>query len=162
MEKRFPITKSGYKKLEKEIKELKTTERNSILEAIKTAREYGDLSENAEYHAAKERQAFVEGRITELEDKLARAEIIEIEKITGTSIKFGATVLLFDCDSNEEVRYKIVGDYEADTSKGLISISAPLAKSLIGKSKNDEITVATPKNSKVYEVLDVMYKEFEI
>ncbi len=162
MEKRFPITKNGYKKLEKEIKELKTTERNSILDSIKTAREFGDLSENAEYHAAKERQAFVEGRITELEDKLARAEIIEAEKITGISIKFGATVLLLDCDTDEKVKYRIVGDYEADTAKGLISISAPLAKSLIGKSKKDEVSVTTPKGTKVYEVLDVIYEEFEI
>jgi transcription elongation factor GreA len=159
---KFPITKKGYEKLEKEIKTLKSVERPKIIEAISTAREYGDLSENAEYHAAREKQSFIEGRIIDLEDKSARAEVIEPESLSGDSIKFGATVKLLDDETEEENTYRIVGEYEADISKKLISISSPLARAMIGKQKGDLVEVITPKSSKSYEILDVNYVSFDI
>lgn len=154
---KFPITPQGFSKLEEELKNLKFTERPTISKSIQEARELGDLSENAEYHAAREKQSFIEGRIMELEDKIARAEVIDVSKLTGNIIKFGATVKLIDEDTNDEHTYQIVGEYEADLSKGLISIISPLARALIGKNKGDYIEVITPKGTKAYEVLNVDY-----
>lgn len=159
---KFPITKKGHIKLLEEIKFLKHNERPAIIEAIASAREFGDLSENAEYHAAREKQSMVEGRILDLEDKVARSEVIDISKLDGKTIRFGATVKLVDQDSDEEVIYMIVGEYEANISKRLISIASPIAKALIGKTVNDLVEVITPRGSKGYEVLDVLYKDIEL
>lgn len=159
---KFPITIEGFDKLEKEIKHLKQVERPKVIEAITEAREFGDLSENAEYHAAREKQSFIEGRIIELEDKVARAEVIDQTKLSGNTIKFGATVTLVDDDTEEEQVYHIVGEYEADITKKLISIASPLARAMIGKQVGDIIEVITPKNIKSYEVLNVSYNNFEI
>lgn len=159
---KFPITRLGFEKLKQEIRQLKSVERPKIVEAIATAREYGDLSENAEYHAAREKQSFIEGRILDLEDKSARAEVIEHTSLSSDSVKFGATVKIIDNDTEEESEYSIVGEYEADISKKLISIVSPLAKSMIGKQKGDIVEVVTPKTSKSYEILDISYCQFEI
>ncbi|MEX0582326.1 MAG: transcription elongation factor GreA [Sneathiella sp.] len=154
---RLPITAAGYARLEKELKELKSTARPAVIQAISTAREHGDLSENAEYHAAKEQQSHIEGRIAELADKLGRAEIIDVASISGRQIKFGATILLADEDTDEETRYQIVGEDESNIEEGRLSISAPLARALIGKEQGDSIEVMTPGGSKAYEVIDVSY-----
>lgn len=159
---KFPITKKGFDKLEQEVKSLKHVERPRIIEAIATARDFGDLSENAEYHAAREKQSFIEGRIIELEDKMARAEIIDISKLFGDSIKFGATVELIDDETEEQVIYHIVGEYEADIVKKRISIVSPIAKALIGKSIGDIVEVSTPSGSKSYEVVKVEYSELDM
>ncbi len=159
---KFPITQKGFEKLEQEIKHLKHVERPKTIEAIATAREFGDLSENAEYHAAREKQSFIEGRILDLEDKMARSEIIDITKLSGNNIKFGATVRLIDDETEEEVTYHIVGEYEADITKKRISIASPIAKALIGKSSGDVVEVTTPKGSKSYEVIAVEYKALDI
>jgi len=156
---KFPITPAGFIKLEQEIKNLKHTERPQVIEAIATAREFGDLSENAEYHAAREKQSFIEGRILDLEDKMARAEIIDISKLSCDSIKFGAIVKLIDDETEDEVVYHIVGEYEADINKKRVSIVSPIAKALIGKSVGDIVEVSTPKGIKSYEVLAIQYKE---
>jgi transcription elongation factor GreA len=153
-----PITADGYEKLVAEVKNLKTVRRPTIAKKIAEARELGDLSENAEYHAAREEQSFIEGRISELEDKVARAEVIDIAKLSGKSIKFGATVTLIDEDTEQESTYQIVGEYEADIKQSLISITSPLARALIGKSEGDSVEVITPKGSKDYEILSVIYK----
>jgi transcription elongation factor GreA len=158
MENKFPITVTGYSNLEDELRNLKTVERPAISKAISEARELGDLSENAEYHAARERQSFIEGRIIELEDKVARAEIIDITKLSGTTVRFGATVKLVDEDTDEQSAYQIVGEYEADLNKSLISIVSPLARALIGKNEGDTVEVITPKGSKAYEILSVKYQ----
>mgnify|MGYP003423509270 CR=1 FL=1 len=158
----FPITKKGHDKLVQEIKTLKHVDRPAIIEAIAEAREFGDLSENAEYHAAREKQSMIEGRILDLEDKVARSEIIDISKLAGDSIKFGATVKLIDEDTEDEVSYIIVGEYEADISKKRISIASPIAKALIGKKIQDFVEVVTPRGSKSYEVIDVKYEEFDL
>lgn len=154
---RFPITKKGYEKMEKELKHLKTVERPAIIVAISDARELGDLSENAEYHSAREKQSFIEGRIQYLEDKFSRAEVIDIEKMAGSAIKFGATITLADEESDEEVTYQIVGEYEADLSEGRISLNSPIARALIGKIEADSIEVHTPKGVKLFEILKVEY-----
>jgi transcription elongation factor GreA len=159
---KFPITQKGYEKLEEEIKHLKHVERPKIIEDIATAKDFGDLSENAEYHSAREKQSFIEGRIIDLEDKIARAEIIDISKLSGNSIKFGATVKLIDDETDENVVYQIVGEYEADINKKRISIVSPIAKALIGKSKGDIVEVHTPKRSKSYEVVEVEYKGLDL
>jgi transcription elongation factor GreA len=159
---KFPITHKGFDNLEKEIKHLKHVERPKIIDAIATARDFGDLSENAEYHAAREKQSFVEGRILDLEDKIARAEIIDISKLSGNTIKFGATVKLIDDESEEIVVYHIVGEYEADITKKRVSIMSPIAKALIGKGVGDVVEVSTPKSSKSYEVLEVSYQDLDI
>lgn len=156
---KFPITLQGYAKLEQEIKYLKYQERPAIITAIATAREFGDLSENAEYHAARERQSFVEGRILDLEDKFARAEAIDISKLKGDKVTFGAKVHLVDDDTEEESHYIIVGEYEADIEKKMVSIASPIAKALIGKSVGDIVEVNTPKGVKAYEILNV---EFDV
>ena len=159
---KFPITQKGYEKLEQEIKALKYQERPKIIEDIAKAREFGDLSENAEYHAAREKQSFVEGRILDLEDKLARAEVIDIGKLSGDSVKFGAAVRLVDEDTEEEVEYIIVGEYEADITKKRVSIQSPIAKGLIGKSVGDIVEISTPKGDKVFEILDISYPDIDL
>src|SRR6201992_626485 len=134
---KIPMTASGFKGLEEELNQLKNVDRHEIIKAIAQARAHGALSENAEYHAAKEKQSFIEGRVIELEDYIGRAEVIDISKLTGSTVKFGATVTLVDEDTDAERKYQIVGDFEADATKGRISISSPIARALIGKSKGD-------------------------
>ncbi len=151
------MTHEGYKALEDEINQLKSVERPSIIKMIAEARAHGDLSENAEYHAAKERQAFVEGRVMELEDQLGRADVIDVSKLTGTTVKFGATVSLVDEDTDEKKKYQIVGDLEADAKRGRISISSPIARALIGKGKGDTVEVAAPGGARSYEILKVEF-----
>jgi transcription elongation factor GreA len=155
---RVPVTIEGYKKLEEELHRLKAEERPRIIQAISEARAHGDLSENAEYHAAKEAQGMNEARVAELEDKVSRADIIDTSKLSGTTVKFGATVTLVDEDTEEKVKYKIVGDTEASVKDGKISISSPIARALIGKSKGDSAEVVTPKGARSYEVLKVEWK----
>lgn len=155
---RVPMTIEGFKTLEAELQRLKAEERPRIIAAISEARAHGDLSENAEYHAAKEAQGLNESRVADLEDKLSRAEVVDTAKLSGESIKFGATVTLVDEDTDEKVKYKIVGDLEADVKLGKISISSPIARALIGKSKGDTAEVTTPKGSRSYEVLKVEWK----
>ncbi len=154
---KVPMTEGSYQKLDEEIKLLKGSERQRIIKAIAEAREHGDLSENAEYHAAKEQQSHNEGRILELEDMLNRAEIIDISSLSGDNVKFGATVSLVDEDTDEEMTYQIVGDYEANVEEGRISISSPIARGLIGKETGDSVEVRTPGGSKFYEILDVKF-----
>ncbi|MGE0737229.1 MAG: transcription elongation factor GreA [Alphaproteobacteria bacterium] len=155
---RLPMTPGGLVRLQEELKQMKTVERPSVIRALEEARAHGDLSENAEYHAAKERQSFIEGRVAELEDKISRAEVIDASKLTGTTIRFGATVTLADEDTDEEATYQIVGADEGDISKGRISFTSPLARALIGKSPGDAVEVSTPGGSKAYEVIKVKYK----
>jgi transcription elongation factor GreA len=155
---RVPMTIEGFKTLETELQRLKGEERPRIIQAIAEARSHGDLSENAEYHAAKEAQGLNESRVADLEDKLSRAEVVDTSKLSGNSIKFGATVTLVDEDTDEKVKYKIVGDLEADVKSGKISISSPIARALIGKSKGDTAEVTTPKGARSYEVLKVEWK----
>ncbi len=157
MEKRIPMTLRGFEQLQNEAQHLKNVERPAVIKAIADAREHGDLSENAEYHAAKERQGFIEGRLAELEDKISRAEIIDISQMAGDDIKFGATVTLEDEDTSEITRYQIVGSDEADIRQHLLSITSPLARALIGKKKGDSIEVTTPNGSKAYSIHQVQY-----
>jgi transcription elongation factor GreA len=157
MVERFPISKEGMNKLKLELMGLKNIERVNVIKSIAEAREHGDLSENAEYHAAREKQGFIEAKISELEDKISRAEVIDITKIQGSEIKYGASIKLFDEDKGDEVFYKIVSEYEADVSKGLISISSPLAKALIGKKVNESLEFKTPKGVKYYQIKSVDY-----
>ena len=155
---KVPITEAGYTRLQDELKTLKTIERPAIIRAIAEAREHGDLSENAEYHAARERQSFVEGRVAELEDKISRAQIIDVSKLDGDAVKFGATVTLADEDTDEKTTYQIVGETESDISAGMLSVSSPLARAIIGKSVGDSVEVATPGGSRDYEIVKVKYK----
>jgi len=155
---KIPMTELGFTRLEKELKNLKSVERPSIIAQISEARAHGDLSENAEYHAAKEKQSFVEGRIMELEAVISRAEVIDLKDHAAEHIKFGATVKLIDEESEEEITYQIVGDYEADINRGLISNSAPIGRALIGKTAGTSVEVTTPKGIRYYEVLKVEYK----
>lgn len=154
---RFPITQAGYKKLSEEIKNLKSVERPTVIQAIAEARELGDLSENAEYHAAREKQSFIEGRIIDLEDKISRSEVIDTSKFQGPNIKFGAQVELIDEETEESFQYTITGDYEADITKGLLSLSSPISRALIGKNEGESVDVATPKGTRTYEVIKVIY-----
>jgi transcription elongation factor GreA len=155
---KVPVTEAGYESLLNELKRLKTEERPSIIRAIEEARGHGDLSENAEYHAAKERQAFIESRVLELEDKTARAEVIDVSKLSGKQIKFGATIRLADEDTNARITYQIVGTDESDIKLGLLSVGSPLARALIGKSKGDSVEVVTPGGSKAYEIISLKFK----
>lgn len=155
---KVPMTLDGFERLEEELKRLKTVERPEIIKAIATAREHGDLSENAEYHAAKERQSFNEGRISEIENKIANAEIIDVSKLSGEVVKFGAKIKLTDEDTDADSSYQIVGEHEADINDGLLSITAPLARALIGKTVGDSVEVVTPKGSKGYEIIKVSFK----
>ena len=154
---KFPITAGGYTRMEAELKNLKSVERPAIIAAISEARAHGDLKENAEYHAAKEKQSFIEGRIDELEAKVSRADIIDVKSLSADTIKFGATVKLVDEDSGDETTYQIVGEYEADLKARKISITAPIARALIGKKKGDSVEVKTPGGTKSYEVLEIKY-----
>ena len=151
------MTAGGYAALEAELKMRQQVERPRIIQAISEARAHGDLSENAEYHSAKEQQSHNEGRIAELEDKLGRAEIIDVAKLSGTKIKFGATVTLIDEDTEKETRYQIVGDMEADVKQGRISISSPIARALIGKTIGDTVEVMAPGGARSYEVTGVKF-----
>ena len=154
---KVPMTAEGYAALDQELKRLKTEERPAVIAAIAEARSHGDLSENAEYHAAKERQSFIEGRVAELEDKIARAQVIDVSRLSGDQVKFGATVQLLDEDTNKKASYKLVGEDEADVSAGKISITSPLARSLIGKEEGDVVEVAAPGGAKSYEILKIKW-----
>lgn len=152
---KFPITPEGFLRMEAELKNLKSVERPAVIAAISEARAHGDLSENAEYSAAKEKQSFIEGRIAELETRISRADVIDVKSLKNDTVKFGATVRLADEDTGEESAYQIVGEYEADIKANQISITAPLARALIGKKMGDSVEVRTPKGTKSYEVLKI-------
>jgi transcription elongation factor GreA len=152
---KVPMTGEGYQSLDDELKRLKTLERPTVIAAIAEARLHGDLSENAEYHAAKDRQGWIEGRIAEIEDKIARAQIIDVSKLSGTQVKFGATVSVVDEDTEESARYQIVGEHEADVRSGKISIASPIARAMIGKETGDVVEVNTPGGVKAYEILKI-------
>ena len=158
MSNKIPMTLEGYQQLEEELKHLRQTARPEVIKAIAEAREHGDLSENAEYHAARDRQSFIEGRVAEIEDKLARAEVIDVTKLSGDTVKFGATVTLADEDTDEETTYKIVGEHEADVKNGRIAVTSPIARAVIGKSKGDSVEVETPKGHKFFEIEQIEYK----
>jgi transcription elongation factor GreA len=155
---KIPMTAEGYAALETELKQRQSVERPRIIQQITDARTHGDLSENAEYHAAKEEQAHNEGRIAELEDKLARAEVIDVSKLSGDTIKFGATVTLIDEDTDKKAVWQIVGEPEADAKKGRISITSPLARALIGKKKGASVEVVAPGGAKAYEIAKVEWR----
>lgn len=155
---KFPITVNGQKKLRDELDFLTNVERPKIIDSISVAREHGDLKENAEYHAAREQQSFVEGRIKEIKLKLSNAEIIDPKKITSSKVVFSATVILFDFDNEKEITYSIVGDDEADIKKSMISINSPIARALIGKEENDVASVETPSGKKEFEILNISYE----
>ena len=150
---KVPMTGEGYQALDEELKRLKSVERPSVIAAISEARSHGDLSENAEYHAAKERQGWIEGRIAEIEDKMARAQVIDVSKLSGAQVKFGATVSVVDEDTEEKARYQIVGEHEADVKSGKLSVTSPLARGMIGKEVGDVVEINTPVGVKAYEIL---------
>ena len=154
---KLPLTRNGQQMLDAELKRLKSSDRPAVIRAISEAREHGDLSENAEYHAAREKQSFIEGRIKELESILSRAEVIDPARLSGT-VKFGATVTIVDEDSDEERSYQIVGEPEADLEKGLLNLKSPLARALIGKDEGDSIDVTTPGGVKSYEILQIKFE----
>jgi len=154
---KIPMTIDGHKLLSDEFTDLKKVQRPQVIEDIAEARAHGDLSENAEYHAAKERQSFIEGRIQELEAVLGRADVINTSKFTGDTVRFGAKVTVVDEDTDEEKTYQIVGDYEGDIENNKVSLTSPIAKALIGKNVGDSISVSTPKGGKDYEILKVAY-----
>ncbi len=154
---KVPMTANGHSAMTEEIKHLKSVERPRIIRAIEEARSHGDLSENAEYHAAKEQQGWTEARMAELEDKISRAEVIDISKLSGDTVTFGAKVTLVDEETDAQASYQIVGDFEADVKKGKISISSPIARAIIGKRKGDSVEVATPGGGKSYEILKVKW-----
>lgn len=154
---KVPMTATGYKQIDEEVRHLKSVERPAVILAIEEARAHGDLSENAEYHAAKEKQGFIEGRVMELEDLLSRADVIDPAKLSGDAVMFSATVTLIDEDTEEESKYQIVGDLEADVKSGKISISSPIARALIGKSVGDTVEVATPGGGRSYEIMNVEF-----
>ena len=152
---KIPMTINGHEELQQEIRRLKTVERPTIIAAIAEARKHGDLSENAEYHAAKEQQSMNEARINDLEDKLSRADVIDITKLSGNIVKYGAKVKLFDEDTEKESNFQIVGEFESNISQGLISISSPIARALIGKAIGDSVEVSTPGGGKSYEIMKI-------
>lgn len=151
------MTADGFRRLEEELRTLKTVERPAVIRAIAEARAHGDLSENAEYHAAKEKQGFIEARVAEIEDKLSRADVIDVSKLSGKDVKFGATVTIADEDTDEELTYQIVGADESDIKQNRLSISSPLARALIGKKQGDSVEVAAPGGSKAYEIVKVKF-----
>jgi len=153
---KIPMTRGGFQALDEELKTLKSVERPAIIRAIAEAREHGDLSENAEYHSAREKQSFIEGRIKEIEGIISLAEVIDPTKFTG-SIKFGATVTIVDEDTDEEKTYQIVGETEADIERGLLNIRSPIARALIGKDEGDSVEVKTPGGTRSYEVINVRF-----
>jgi transcription elongation factor GreA len=152
---KVPMTGEGYQALDDELKRLKTQERPAVIAAIAEARTHGDLSENAEYHAAKERQGWIEGRIAVIEDQIARAQVIDVSKLSGDQVKFGATVSVVDEDTEEAARYQIVGEHEADVRSGKVSIASPIARAMIGKETGDVVEVNTPGGVKAYEILKI-------
>lgn len=154
---KIPMTESGYIALDAELKRLKTEERPAIIAAIAEARSHGDLSENAEYHAAKDRQSFIEGRISELEDKMARSQVIDVKQLSGSTVKFGATIKVLDEDTETEAVYKIVGEDEADVRAGKISIASPIARAMIGKESGDVVEVVAPSGLRSLEILSVSW-----
>ena len=154
---KIPITTIGYRRLQEEMKNLKTAERPAVIKAIAEAREHGDLSENAEYHAARERQSFIEGRISELEDITKRSAIIDLSKMTGETVRFGATVRLADEETDDEVSYQVVGEFEADIDQGRISISSPLGRALIGRQVGDSVEVESPRGTRYFELVKVQF-----
>lgn len=156
MTEKFPITVEGFARMEEELKDLKKNQRPKISEEIAAAREHGDLKENAEYHAAREKQGFIEARIAELEDRTARAEVIDISHLSADTVKFGAKVTLVD-DDDKKVTYQILSEYEADLEKGLISVASPIARAMIGKKVGDYVEVRTPRGEKGYEVVKISY-----
>lgn len=149
------MTVGGYQGLDEDLKRLKTLERPAVIAAISEARQHGDLSENAEYHAAKERQGWIEGQIADIEDRMARAQVIDVSKLSGSQVKFGATVSVIDEDTEDEARYQIVGEHEADVKLGKISIASPIARAMIGKEMGDVVEVNTPGGTKAYEIRKV-------
>ena len=151
------MTRAGFTRLEEELKRLKGVERPAVIQLLEEARAHGDLSENAEYHAAKERQAFIESRVAELNSKVSRAQIIDTSTISGKTVKFGATVTVVDEDDDSEMKFQIVGEDEADIKKKRLSVGSPLARALIGKKVGDEVEVATPSGGKFFELLKVRY-----
>jgi len=152
---KVPMTAEGYHALDEDLKRLKTVERPAVIAAIGEARAHGDLSENAEYHAAKDRQGWIEGQIAEIEDKMARAQVIDVSKLSGAQVKFGATVSVIDEDTEEKARYQIVGEHEADVKKGRVSITSPIARAMIGKESGETVEVNTPNGVKAYEITKV-------
>ncbi len=152
---KVPMTAEGYHALDEELKRLKTVERPAVIAAIGEARLHGDLSENAEYHAAKDRQGWIEGQIAEIEDKMARAQVIDVSKLSGNQVKFGATVSVIDEDTEEQARYQIVGEHEADVKSGRVSITSPIARAMIGKESGETVEVNTPSGVKAYEITKV-------
>lgn len=155
---KIPMTEDGLNRLKAELERLKTEERPDIIRALADARDHGDLAENAEYHAARERQSFIEGRMAEIEDKIRRAQVIDVSKLSGKVVKFGATVTVADEDTDERATYQIVGTDEADIREGLLSITSPLARALIGKKKGDSVEVATPSGTKAFEIVSVRFR----
>lgn len=154
---KFPMTVAGYQKLEADLKKLKNEERPAVIQAIAEARAHGDLSENAEYHAAKERQGWIESQIVDLEDKFSRAEVIDVTKLNGDTVKFGATITLIDEDTEEEKVWQIVGDLEADVKERKISVSSPIARGCIGKTVGDSVEISAPGGARTYEIAKVAY-----
>ncbi|MBM3565234.1 MAG: transcription elongation factor GreA [Alphaproteobacteria bacterium] len=155
---KIPMTPEGLARLEDELRRLKNDERPAVIRAIAEAREHGDLSENAEYHAARERQGFIEGRVAELEDIISRAEVIDASKLSGDVVRFGARVMLADMDTDEEITYHLVGSHEADIAQKRISVTSPLGRALIGKTIGDTVEVTTPRGGKAYEIVKVTYR----
>jgi transcription elongation factor GreA len=157
MSPRLPITAEGLTQLQEELRHLKSVARPEVIRAIAEAREHGDLSENAEYHAARDRQSFIEGRLAELEDKISRSEVIDVSALSGKTVKFGATITVVDEDTDQKLTYQIVGELEADIKAGRLAITAPLARALIGKDVGDSVEVTTPNGEKSYEILKVKF-----
>ena len=157
MSEKFPMTAEGLARLEEELRHLKNVARPEVIRAIAEAREHGDLSENAEYHAARDRQSFIEGRVGELEERISRAEVIDVKKLSGKTVMFGATVTLIDEDSEEKLTYQIVGEDEADVKQGRLAVTAPLSRAIIGKKVGDVVEVNTPKGEKAYEISRVKF-----
>jgi transcription elongation factor GreA len=155
---KFPMTIDGYKKLESDLKKLKNEDRPAIIQAIAEARAHGDLSENAEYHTAKDRQGWIEGQILDLEDKFTRAEVIDVTKLTGNTVKFGATVTLIDEDTEDKKVWQIVGDLEADVKDRKISVSSPIARAVIGKAKGESVEVVAPGGARTFEIAKVVFR----
>lgn len=155
--KKIPMTADGLQRLRAELEHLRSVERPDVIKAIAAAREHGDLSENAEYHAARERQSFIEGRVAELEDVVSRADVIDISKLSGDTVTFGAKVTVYDEDADAEVTYQIVGPHEADVDKGRLSVESPISRGLIGKQVGETVEVTTPRGSKSYEIVAIKF-----